>query len=134
MYYIYVPYTSDPFRAIRSGNTLQVAWEPVPTDLSADGYGIVDVYMCAYHPDDSDPETYYLWPGEEPVWEFDTDGVTLVNGTFIGFIDPNNDGWLSWTGSVLKAGTYGEKLDSSSAPAAVLSAPGAVKLAGAVAR
>ena len=129
VYYIYVPFTSDPFRAVRSGNTLQVAWEPVPTDLSADGYGIVDVYMCAYHPDNSDPanETYYLWPGEEPVWEFDAGGVTLVNGTFIGFINPNNDGWLNWTGSALKAGTYGEKLDSSSAPAAVLSAPGAVK-------
>lgn len=126
VYHIHVPYIPDPFRAIRSGNALQVAWEPVPTDLSADGFGIVDVYMCAFHPDYGGTDC--LWPGEEPIWDFDANGVTLVNGVFIGYELVDGGAWYNWvTGSALKAGTYGEKLDSSSAPAAVLSAPGAVK-------
>lgn len=134
-YNIHTPFLATPFTAERDGNTLSVNSDPLPTDLGQE-YGVVDIYMFAYHQDYSTPEdeTYYLWTGEAPMWEFDTNGVTLVNGVFIGFESAEQGGWLSWQGSAMYPGTYMEKYDPDAASAASLSVPGPLMLTGAVVR
>lgn len=126
-YFIQTDFAQDPFVARRIGDTLKVSVNPVQVDVGVEYGGIVDVVLCAYHTDSEDGQLY-LWPDEESVWSFDESGVTLVNGLFIGFEDViDNEGWYSWQNSKILPGTRISKNSSSSAPAAVLSAPGAVK-------
>lgn len=134
-YNIYTPYLDTPFTAERDGNTLSVNSGPLPAYMEE--YGTVDIYMFAYHQDYSTPEdeSYYLWTEEAPIWEFGANGVTLVNGVFIGFESAEQGGgWLYWQGSAMYPGTYMEKFDPDAASAASLSVPGPLMLTGAVVR
>lgn len=113
IYSIYTQFAEDPFTGSRSGNNLTINVAGPQLDLTSDGLGIVELIMCAYHPQDGTTEPIYLWPDENCVWAFGEDGasVTITNGMFIGFPDPENpQSYYSFTNSAVESGTVGSKM------------------------
>lgn len=115
IYSVYTQFAEEPFTGSRSGNTLTMNITGPQRDLSSEGMGVVTLIMCAFHtnPDDESDTNVYLWTNEASVWEFGEDGatVTMTNGMFIGFPDPDNpNSYYNFTNSYVENGTTGSKM------------------------
>ncbi len=112
-YYIYTKLAKDPFTGSRSGNNLTINTTGPQLDTGAE-YGVVTLGMFAYHEETAGDGKFYLWPNENCVWSFGEDGasVTLTNGMFIGFPNPDNPQSYIYFGDtyVQENGTTGSRM------------------------